>query len=192
MNRVIMGTFLVACVGLVWGCGSGYEVVKSNSKYALSADAPDWAHAGGPCLEKWVPESGKYLCGVGRQPITSRRLMSTYVRAAEAEGCRQIALNLSRELKSRLRKYQNEYFEGVAANERQDYQGKLEDGLDEMVKMKLHGCGTVTTWISNQDEQMVYVKLDKEKALEAIRQNDKLGEAVKKVIDRRADELMDF
>lgn len=170
--------------------GSALAVGCSSPQVKLNPDLPTWAQRGsGKCLN--LPEfeiSSKNLCGIGiASNITS---VSLGMKDAGAKARAELAAVMKAKLKSFTREVQESLSKGGKTDEIQ----KVQAGVEELVSQTLVGA---TVPITYQDKSSgnfyAMAMVDPEtfqKAMNDLKTNSSLSEAVKEEINKRADDVM--
>lgn len=176
---------------MLMGCGSSQTSgTSSKSSFADEfKDAPEWVRTNS-CAGSSVKGGEKMICGVGEHPIASRRALGLARSAAAAKGRARIARGLSTQINTLLDAYQGEWAQGVA-DEQVDFEQRTREAVEEVAKLKLTGAAEVDSWISRSDTIYVLVALDHGRALQAVNQNSRMSEAMKRTIDRHSEEAFD-
>lgn len=173
------------------GCGGPpTSGVSSGSKFAAEFEgAPAWVRTS-TCAGSSVPDPKASICGVGDHPIASRRGLSMARSAAAAKARARIARQLSVRLETMLDVFTDEYAQGVEG-EQVDIGQRVREGVREVAKLPLTGATPIDSWISSSDTIYVLVALEHARALDAVKQNSRITDAMRRTLDRNADRFFD-
>ena len=205
----INGIFVCMSVG-VMGCATTEPMQKAqpqtvyvqqptapapppNQEYNAQAavqNGPKWVRIMG-CDAASAPDSKGKVCGVGSHLIESARRMNIARSAAIAAGTKQIAINLSQEVKAMLEQYEGEFAaeQGSALNGGANFESRVQQVVRQVSNLSLSGIRCADTWIGPDNNFYALMIADPDAVKTALTQMKGLSEQMQATINRHADEM---
>jgi hypothetical protein len=111
--------------------------------------------------------------------------------AAIAAGTKQIAINLSQEVKAMLEQYEGEFAaeQGSASNGGANFESRVQQVVRQVSNLSLSGIRCADTWIGPDNNFYALMIADPDAVKTALTQMKGLSEQMQATINRHADEM---